>query len=226
MIVFEFYHWLLEVAGLLLAARGSKGILSCDQGELRMRWNIPNVLSAFRIAAAPVLVILAILGHGCTFLVLYAVTLASDAADGFIARRLHEESEFGARLDSWGDFAMVLVLPVGGVLLWGDILMREAVFIVIVLCSYFVPTVVGAVKYGKPTSYHTWGAKVSAVLFGVAVLLLFSGVSPWPFRVFVPLAVLEAVEEMVMTCMLREWHAGVPSVWHAYRLRKIERERM
>jgi phosphatidylglycerophosphate synthase len=187
-----------------------------------MIWNVPNVLSAFRIVASPVLVVLAVLGHGYTFLILYTVTLASDAADGFIARRLHEESEFGARLDSWGDFAMVLALPVGGVLLWGDILLREAVFVAIVLCSYFVPTLMGVIKYGKPTSYHTWGAKVSAVLFGVSVLLLLADVSPWPFRLSVPFAVLEAVEEIIMTCMLRKWHAGVPSGLHAYRLRKVE----
>jgi CDP-diacylglycerol--glycerol-3-phosphate 3-phosphatidyltransferase len=187
-------------------------------------WNVPNVLSLYRIAAAPVMVVLAVMGQSNAFLWFYASTLLSDALDGFVARRMHACTELGARLDSWGDFAIVLAVPVGGLLLWPEIIGRESVFIVIVLVSYFVPMLAGVLKYGKPASYHTWGAKVTAVLFGVAILFLFMGVSPWPFRLCVPLAALEAIEEVVMTCMLRKWHTDVPTSWHAFRLRALEKE--
>lgn len=186
-------------------------------------FTLPNLLSAFRIAAAPVLMALACLGLSRAFLALFALTLISDAVDGFVARLRHQETELGARLDSLGDLATVLVLPVSSVLLWPDIVVREIGYIATALVCYFLPTLVGTLRYGRPPSYHTWGAKVSAVVMGFALLALFLGISPWPFRLSMPLVVLEAVEEVVMTAMLREWHANVPSSWHAYRLRQSER---
>jgi CDP-diacylglycerol--glycerol-3-phosphate 3-phosphatidyltransferase len=185
---------------------------------------IPNALSLFRVLAAPVLLWLAWADRPKAFVVLYALTLASDCADGFLARRLHAESVLGARLDSYGDLAMVVAVPLGALRLWPEILVREAVFIAAGLLSYFVPTLVGVIKYGRPTSYHTWGAKLSAVLVGASLLLLFLDVSPWPFRVCIPFAVLEGLEEITMTVMLRRWHANVPTSWHAWRLRRAERE--
>lgn len=184
---------------------------------------VPNVLSLFRVVAAPVLLALAWAGREHAFIALYAANLVSDCADGFLARRLHKESVLGARLDSYGDLAMVVVVPLGVLKLWPDIVVREAAFIAAGLLSYFVPTAVGVIKYGRPTSYHTWGAKLSAVLVGGSLLLLFLGVSPWPFRVCVSVAVLEGVEEIVMTLLLREWHANVPTSLHAWRLRNMER---
>jgi CDP-diacylglycerol--glycerol-3-phosphate 3-phosphatidyltransferase len=189
-----------------------------------LKLTIPNALSIFRIATGPILVVCAILGLPRTFIVIYGLSLLSDAFDGFIARKLHETTEFGAKLDSWGDCSIILALPVSVLLLWPAIIRREAPFILTAVACYLVPTVVGVVKYRRPTSYHTWGAKCAAVVVGVALLILFAGGSPWPFRLAIPLVVLEAIEEVAMTLMLREWHADVHSVWHAVRLRRRESE--
>lgn len=184
---------------------------------------VPNLLSLFRIGAAPVLLGLAWMQRPMAFSALYALTLLSDCADGFLARRMHTESVLGARLDSAGDLAMMLAMPVGALWLWPVIVRREAPYIVAGLASYFLPTVFGVIKYGRPTSYHTWGAKLTAVLLGIALLPMLLGVTPWPFRMLIPLAVAEGLEEVAMTAMLREWHANVPSSWHAWRLRQRER---
>jgi CDP-diacylglycerol--glycerol-3-phosphate 3-phosphatidyltransferase len=154
------------------------------------------------------------------FIGLFAVSLFTDSIDGFLARRLHEESVWGARLDSWGDFAIVSVLPVSALLLWPQMVVRELPFIAVGVVCYFLPTIVGVLKYGRPTSYHTYGAKLSAVAVGLSLLVLFSRISPWPFRLCAPLLVLEALEELAMTCVLKRWHANVPTLWHALKLRR------
>ena len=187
-------------------------------------WTLPNVLSLFRVVSAPVLLGLAWFGWPVFWLVLFGLTLLSDALDGFFARRRHEESAVGARLDSWGDFAMVAVVPVSALLLWPRIIVEEAVFIALALIGYFVPTIFGAIKYGRPTSYHTWGAKLSAILFGASLLLMFLGGPHWPFRVSVAIGLVEGVEELCMTAVLRDWHANVPSLWHALKLRRSKRQ--
>ena len=74
---------------------------------------IPNLLSGFRLLAAPVMLYLAWIGKPNGFLVLLAISLSTDAVDGFLARRLSWQSELGARLDSWGDFATYVSVPLG-----------------------------------------------------------------------------------------------------------------
>ena len=69
---------------------------------------------------APVLLALAWNGAMNPFLALFALGLVSDVLDGVIARRFGVESEFGARLDQWGDFALWVCLPLAAWWLWGS----------------------------------------------------------------------------------------------------------
>ena len=89
---------------------------------------IPNLLSGFRLLAAPIMLYLAWTGKPLSFLIMLAISLSTDAIDGFLARRLNWQSELGARLDSWGDFTTYITVPLGAWWLWPDILRREAFF--------------------------------------------------------------------------------------------------
>lgn len=68
---------------------------------------IPNIITMFRIATVPVLIIL-LHGHeyGWAFLV-FLVSGISDGLDGFIAKRYNMSSELGAILDPLADKALI-----------------------------------------------------------------------------------------------------------------------
>jgi CDP-diacylglycerol--glycerol-3-phosphate 3-phosphatidyltransferase len=178
---------------------------------------IPNLLSGFRLLAAPVMLYLASIGRPFSFLVLLAISLGTDAIDGFLARRLKWQSELGARLDSWGDFATYVTVPLGAWWLWPDILRREVIFVWIVIAAYIVPVVFGFAKFRRLTSYHTWAAKVSAVLMGTSALLLFLTDIAWPFRFAAIFQALEALEEIAITATIPNRRSNIPSIWHARR---------
>jgi CDP-diacylglycerol--glycerol-3-phosphate 3-phosphatidyltransferase len=182
--------------------------------------NLPNLLSLLRLVAAPVLLLLAAAGRPTAYLVLLAAALLSDAVDGFLARRLGQTSELGARLDSWGDFAIYMTVPLGAWWLWPEVILREATFAAAVVASYVFPVVLGFLKYRRLTSYHTWGAKLSGVLLSAGALLLFAGGPAWPFRLAVAVLVLAELEEIAITAVLPEWRANVPTLRHALRLRR------
>lgn len=179
----------------------------------------PDIFSLMRIACCPLLLWLALRNHPHAFMVLGVFALLTDAADGFAARRLHLSSPRGAELDSWSDISLIVTLTLGAAWLWPDILREEAVFMIVALLSFLVPTLYGVLKYGHTTSYHTWGAKVCYLLLAVALILRFLRVAVWPFRAVIPLVVLEAIQEIVMTAMLPEWHPNIPSLWHARQVR-------
>ncbi|MRR55084.1 MAG: CDP-alcohol phosphatidyltransferase family protein [Deltaproteobacteria bacterium] len=184
---------------------------------------IPNLLSCFRLFSVPVLLILAWRGSEKGFLLLLVSALLSDLADGYLARRLHQESELGARLDSWGDFALYITTPLSAWLLWPELIIREASYVIVVLASFVLPILIGFIKYRRLTSYHTWGAKLSAVLMGCTTLLLFAGGPAFPFHLATMVLVLTQIEEICITMVLPAWRANVPSLVHALRVARAGR---
>ena len=184
---------------------------------------IPNLLSGFRLLAAPVMLFLAWIDQPVGFLVLLAITLSTDALDGYLARRQSWQSELGTKLDSWGDFTTYITVALGAWWLWPDIIRREAIFVGLALGGYLVPIAIGFAKYRRLTSYHTWAAKLSAVVMSIAALLLFLTDIAWPFRCAAILMVLEAVEEIAITLILPEWKSNIPTLWHARRQLKPTR---
>jgi CDP-diacylglycerol---glycerol-3-phosphate 3-phosphatidyltransferase len=172
------------------------------------------------LALAPVLLLFAWQGRPHAFLACLCVSLASDLVDGYLARRLHQKSELGAKLDSWGDLATYTAFGVGAWWLWPDVIRSEGPFVAVVVASYALPTLLALAKFRRVTSYHTWGAKLSSVLMGAGLLLLFGFQTPWVFRVAAVVLLIAEVEEIAITMVLREWRADVPSVVHAVRLQR------
>ncbi len=108
------------------------------------------------------------------FLSIYALTGVTDVLDGYIARKTHSESAFGARLDSAADllfYAVMLVkiFPILLDILPGGIWYAVAGIIILRLISYLT----AAFKYRLFASMHTYMNKLTgAVLFIVPYMLL------------------------------------------------------
>ena len=180
---------------------------------------MPNLLSAFRAVSAAVLLVLAWNGATQIFLVLFALGLLSDVLDGVIARRFGVESDFGARLDQWADFALWSTLPLAAWWLWPEIVLREAPYVGIAIVCLLLPTAIAYAKYRAVPGYHTWTAKLSAVLMGISVPVLLIFDLAWPFRVAALWQLVCAVDELGITVLLPECRHDIPSVFHALRLR-------
>lgn len=187
-----------------------------------MTANLPNLLSAFRIVAVPLLLALAWNGATPIFLLVFGLGLLSDVLDGALARRLGQETEFGARLDQWGDFALWLALPFGAWWLWRDIVVRESAYVIVALLAMVLPTLIAYAKYRSIPGYHTWSVKFGAAAMGVAVPLLLIFDFPWPFRIAALFQLVCAVDELGITVLLDDCRHDIPSVLHAWRLRRAK----
>jgi len=71
--------------------------------------HLPNFLSLLRLAAAPLAAWLIVAGQDTAAFLLFAAAGLSDALDGFIARRWHLTSRFGAWLDPAADKLLMLL---------------------------------------------------------------------------------------------------------------------
>jgi phosphatidylglycerophosphate synthase len=177
--------------------------------------NAADLLSALRLALAPVLLALAWTGRGEAFVACLAVSLATDVADGQIARRLGSASLRGAVLDSRADLATYMSLPLAAWWLRPEFVGAECVWLAVAVASYIVPVAIGYAKYGRLTSYHTRLARLSAYAGGASALVVFAGGPTVPFRIATALLVLAEIEEIAITAVLPEWRANVRSLCHA-----------
>ena len=188
------------------------------------RLSIPNLLSILRLIIIPVLFFAAWTGRSLMFQIMLAIVLLMALADGILARRLGQVTDLGAELDSWGIFAVFITVPLCGWILWPDIVRQEYTFIIAVVVFYVVPASHGLLKYGRLTSYHTWGSKLSNVLLSICIYIMALGGPTWPFRVVVPIMILAGIEEIFMTGILRQWQTNIPSLWHAMRIEQAKVE--
>ncbi len=70
--------------------------------------NVPNLLSLARILAVPVMVWLMLNGRAMGAFWVFVAAGASDALDGFVAKRFGAESELGKYLDPLADKALLV----------------------------------------------------------------------------------------------------------------------
>jgi len=88
-----------------------------------VNWNIPNILTTFRMIAAPavVIVFLCVVRPFADWLalIIFIGASATDWVDGYLARKWNQQSAFGTMLDPIADKAMVILAIVAIVGLYG-----------------------------------------------------------------------------------------------------------
>jgi cardiolipin synthase len=123
--------------------------------------HLPNFLTALRIAAAPALAFLLVLGADRAALGVFAFAGLSDAADGFLAKRFGLTTRFGRLLDPAADkllmlasFATLTILGVAPLWLTLLVLARDAAIVVglLVFRLLSIPVRVAPLAVGKAST--------------------------------------------------------------------------
>jgi len=177
--------------------------------------NIPNSVSFLRILMAPVLFYFALTQQPHWFIGVVLFAEFTDVLDGFLARKLHQITKMGSHLDSWGDFTIYSSIAVCAWILWPDIAQREIIYFIFIVLSFTLPPLIGFIKFRRFTSYHTWSVKLAVAITVVGYILLFTGLSEWPFRVAALFCLYAAAEEIAITFLIRREHVDVRSLLQA-----------
>ncbi|MFU8780129.1 MAG: CDP-alcohol phosphatidyltransferase family protein [Kiritimatiellia bacterium] len=184
----------------------------------------PNRITLARLFLAPLLIVLGLRGYAQPFLALFALLLASDMLDGYLARRLHQQTQLGSQLDTLGDVMMCVTVAIGGWFLCPEQIVNETPFFLATLGLLAISGLTSLIKFHRLPSYHTWTAKTSTALLGIGVWFLFAGITPWIFRIAVGFLAASAIEETAITLSSRQWHPNIPTIFHARKHRPKTRQ--
>lgn len=180
------------------------------------KFTLPDWLSFYRVVAAPILVVLLFLDFRLLFTWLLLISFLTDAVDGFLARKLKITSIRGSQLDSLGDQLTFAIGVLGLFYFEYDFMFENLWLILIAFSPYVVQMVIALIKYGKTTAFHTYLAKISAILQALFILcLLFFGPIYWLFYAVIIIGVIETIEEILLIFMYDNWVTEVKGLYWA-----------
>ena len=167
-----------------------------SQNNKEKNLNLPNILAAFRILLAPLMLSFLIYQDGCGFDscplnnlgwdkswynyfagLIFAIASVTDFFDGYIARKWNQMTKLGAILDLLADKMLMLAGFMGLVYLG-----RADVFAVFLILSreFFITGLrVVAVEQGKSVA-STMAGKIKTVVQMIAIGFL---IMQWPFGI-------------------------------------------
>lgn len=181
-------------------------------------FNIADWFSFYRIFAAPFLLGLIFLDQQLIFAWLLLISYSTDAIDGYLARKLKITSPRGSQLDSFGDQITLIVGLIGLFYFQTNFIKTNLVLIVIAFVPYIIQMIVAYLKYGKATAFHTYLAKLSAIMQSVFILwALFFSPEYVLFYIMIGIGLLETFEEITLITMYDNWTSDVKGIYWAFR---------
>lgn len=183
---------------------------------------LPLCLTALRALLGPVVVLLAVaFPSRVAFGVCLVVAFLSDVFDGIIARRLGIATPGLRRLDSVADSVFYLSAAFAAWWVHPDAISELAAGIAILIGLELGRYAFDWWKFGREASYHMWSSKLWGIaLFAGLFSLLALGVTSWPVAAAVYLGILADIEGLAISAVLRDWQTDVPTIAHAWRLRR------
>ena len=181
-------------------------------------FNIADWFSFYRVIAAPFLVLLLWLDERQLFAWFLLISYSTDAIDGYLARKLKITSPRGSQLDSFGDQITLVVGLIGLLVFENEFIKKNILLIGVAFVPYIIQMGIAYYKYGKATAFHTYLAKLSAIIQSVFILYsLFFAPNYTLFYIMIGFGLLETFEEITLIYMYNTWASDVKGIYWAFR---------
>ena len=181
----------------------------------KQAWYVINGITLYRTIAAPFLLVLLFTKQYDIFKWLLAVSFFTDLIDGYLARKFKVTSILGTKLDSIGDDLTVLVGLVALFVLKFTFIKQHIIIFIILLVLFLLQTTYAFIRYKKMTNFHTYLAKIAAILQGIFLILVFFTEEPILILFYAAtiITMLELAEEIILVNLLPQWQANVKGVY-------------
>lgn len=189
-----------------------------------MKTKIPILLIYSRLAIAYIFILLAFIKPNCVSLllgVLVTIGLLSDVFDGIIARLLKISSPDLRLLDTKVDrvFWLSAVFCLG--MIHPAFILNNIAKLSILLFLEFLAWLVGYVRFGQGISFHSLISKFWAISILIMFFeILITGRNGVLFEFCFYHGLIAQLEIVTISFLLPYWQNDIPSVWHAWQIKK------
>ena len=121
----------------------------------------------------------------------------------------------GAKLDSIADDCTIIAGMIGMIVFKKEFLNQHLTEFVILFSLFLIQILLAFIRYGKMSSFHTYAAKLAALLQGLFMILLF--LLPEPVYILFYLAIFvtafELIEESILVVLVPEWTVNLKGLY-------------
>jgi cardiolipin synthase (CMP-forming) len=185
--------------------------------------NIPNILSLYRLFSFPFLFIFIFLGHQILFAFFIWFNLTTDILDGWIARRLKQTTEIGAKLDGLADTG-TYILAFTGIFMfkWSDF-QHYTISFFIFTGLFVISRLLPLLKFGRFFGFQTYLGKSCAYIHGIFfIVLFFLGFYEWFYYPMVISGYIVFSETILITLVLKENKSHVKGLYWILKEHKVK----
>ena len=177
-------------------------------------FNLPNLISLYRLLAFPVILVMALTGRESWFVTLLCISLVSDVLDGNLARFLKLQTHFGAALDNLADICTYAMALLGlFVFKWTEI-EPHAWILYLFLTVFVLSYIVAFVRFGKIPGLHLYSAVSAGYVQSIFFFILFVfGFYPWMYYLAIGWGVVAYVEKILVLIKLDDIRIGVKGLY-------------
>ncbi len=160
---------------------------------------LPNQITLLRLLLIPFLYYFAYYNRRTFFTVFLIIVGLTDSLDGYLARKLKQESKFGVKFDSFADYVVYFSLIPWGYFLEKDFFVARFNIILILVVLFFLLQLTNLYVHRRFVFLHTRLGKTAAVvLFIMMVAGMIFGFSDLIFYIAYFTAVASLAEAIVL----------------------------
>lgn len=175
---------------------------------------IPNLITLYRLVIDPVILWFIIADKEILFSVFLIINLLSDALDGFLARKLKQETEIGAKLDGFADNFTYVLAFIGIFVFKMDDIRPHLISFTVMITMLVSTVIVSLIKFRKFPSYHLYTTKAGGYIEGGFFICLFTigFITPYYYLV-VAWAIMGAIEAITINLMIPEMRSNIKGLY-------------
>lgn len=133
-------------------------------------YNFPNALTLLRMILVGVMWLFFFQHQNVIIGVVLAISLFTDFLDGFLARKLRQETKFGAKFDSLADNIQGI-----SIIIWTPFLLKEMFFNNLAIISVAMSIAVAswlfaAIKFKRNPEFHLISNKIAMCVIGLFIV--------------------------------------------------------
>ncbi len=177
--------------------------------------NYPIILSWLRIVITVICYVLIFFNKNF-FAVGVIFGAMTDFLDGFLARKLKQETVFGAKLDSVADLIFNSSMLLWFYWLFEDFVAVNSLMPILAVAAFLLVFITQFIKHKKVVSLHLWSAKLCAGLFFLLFIssVLLSQINPFLFNFVFAMIILHCAEEFIILLIKKNPKINTKTIFH------------
>ena len=186
----------------------------------RCNWSLADKITIARMLLFPFMWAFAILNYANALIILLITDRIGDIADGYIARRLKQESKFGGKLDALSDMAVYMSIVLWSFLIFPDIYLKNLDAAALLLFFIILPAIISLIRFNEVILFHLISSKILGGLIAASFLALIwqqHGILP-PFLLLLSaIIIFNSIERIIILLSKRKViYEDIKSVFGLY----------